>query len=360
MAFTPVYYSQKDPAWADDKLGAGTTTLGYEGCAVTSVAMLLSGYGHPETPQSLNNWLKLNHGFSGALIRWEKAPHTRSVKKVPGTPMDSINEYLSRKQPVIVQVDYRPETTTLDSHFVLVYGRKGSDYLMLDPYPYRPGVDKEDFLLARYPKIIAAVFYEMAESGRHNPIPVPSSRENPPVRENSPVSTGSLARVIPDIGLNIRSSADSSRGDNIVERVPMGTMLTILDPGDLTKVGLPDQWVRVRTPRGTEGVAMAEYLERTVGSVQPMENTPDPLPILTPIHPRTKLRVRVQTNGVSIYESNRGRGKVISTETVGAQLMVVENAARAAVKIGKSGEWLNVKASTGKRGFIDAGSVKLV
>ena len=353
MAFTPVYYSQKDPEWANDKLGSGPTTLGYEGCAVTSVAMLLSGYGHHETPKSLNNWLKLNHGFSGALIRWDKAPHTKSVKKVPGTSMDLINEYLSRKEPVIVQVDYRPETTTLDSHFVLVYARKGSDYLMLDPYPYRPGVEKEDFLLARYPKIIAAVFYEMAESGRHNPIPVP------PSREDQPVSTGSRARVREDATpvLRIRRSPDISSETNVVERVNPGTMLTILDPGDLAKIGLPDQWVRVRTPLGKEGVAMAKFLERAEGGHPSID---DPLPVPTPILQRTKLRVRVQKNGVSVYESNRGRGKVISTETVGAQLMVVEDAARAAAKIGKSGEWLNVKASTGKRGFVDAGSVKLV
>ena len=66
MAFNLVYLSQQDPQWKNDVLGFASDpkdTIGYVGCALTSVSMLLSGYGFPETPQSLNQKLKAKQGF---------------------------------------------------------------------------------------------------------------------------------------------------------------------------------------------------------------------------------------------------------------------------------------------------------
>ena len=61
-----------------------------------------------------------------------------------------------------------------------------------------------------------------------------------------------------------------------------------------------------------------------------------------------------------VYESASARGKVLSTEKTNAKLVVIEEAGKAAAKIGAAGKWLNVKATNGRRGFVDAGSVKLV
>jgi hypothetical protein len=46
MPFKLVYLSQQDPQWKQDILGLGdpVDTIGYVGCALTSVAMLLSGH----------------------------------------------------------------------------------------------------------------------------------------------------------------------------------------------------------------------------------------------------------------------------------------------------------------------------
>ena len=54
MSFQLVYYSQQDPKWKSDILGFGDPgdTIGYVGCALTSVAMLLSGHGYAETPKA--------------------------------------------------------------------------------------------------------------------------------------------------------------------------------------------------------------------------------------------------------------------------------------------------------------------
>ncbi len=48
MAFNLVYLSQQDPQWKNDILGFASDpkdTIGFVGCALTSVSMLLSGYG---------------------------------------------------------------------------------------------------------------------------------------------------------------------------------------------------------------------------------------------------------------------------------------------------------------------------
>jgi hypothetical protein len=38
---------------------------------------------------------------------------------------------------------------------------------------------------------------------------------------------------------------------------------------------------------------------------------------------------------------------------------VIEEAGKAVAKIGTAGKWLNVKSTNNKRGFVDAGSVKV-
>jgi hypothetical protein len=72
------------------------------------------------------------------------------------------------------------------------------------------------------------------------------------------------------------------------------------------------------------------------------------------------LVVKVKKNGSRVYESASAKGKVVSTEKNGAKLVVVEEAGKAVAKIGTAGKWLNVKATNGKRGFVDAGSVRVV
>jgi hypothetical protein len=72
-----------------------------------------------------------------------------------------------------------------------------------------------------------------------------------------------------------------------------------------------------------------------------------------------KMFVEVTKDGSPVY-ANEGRGKVVSTEKWGARLNVIEDQRKAATKVGVAGNWLNVKASNGQSGFIDAGSVRMV
>lgn len=402
MPFKLVYYSQQDSQWKGDKLGFGkqeSDTIGYIGCALTSVAMMLSGHGYAETPKTLNKKLQSVDGFAGAGIRWYQVsqlyPQIRinSIIKCNDTPapLAQIDAALAAGQPAIVQVDSTPAPGVL-THYVVLYARKGNDYLMLDPWPYQPDVKKETYLMPRYSQgnpiqrsILQIVLYENVAADGIILMPGASSTTTTPSTGTPqtqpvpvPVPTGPQARVKEDVtwGLNIRSSEDTSSKANIVTVVPAGTVLAIIEQGGTSKIGGINQWVRVRTPNGKEGLAAAWYLEKVPGApnapeiesttspaseaptsestVEDMEATPESTP------QKSKLVVRVKKSGLRVYESSGGKGKVLSTEKTGAKLVVVEDASKAVAKISTAGQWLNVKATNNKRGFVDAGSVKVV
>ena len=71
MPFQLVNISQQDPRWKNTGLGFGkNSTIGAYGCAMTSVCMWLSGFGYPETPDTLNTKLKQRGGFVQDAIVW--------------------------------------------------------------------------------------------------------------------------------------------------------------------------------------------------------------------------------------------------------------------------------------------------
>ena len=68
-------FAQDDPRWSDVRLGPSTDTLGDEGCAVTSAAMVAAFYGIKTDPQQLNAFLTRTGGFTGdGLIHWSRVP----------------------------------------------------------------------------------------------------------------------------------------------------------------------------------------------------------------------------------------------------------------------------------------------
>ncbi|MEW6241255.1 MAG: SH3 domain-containing protein [Chloroflexota bacterium] len=421
MPFQLVYYSQQDPQWKNDILGFGDPgdTLGYVGCALTSVAMLLSGHGFTETPKSLNQKLKNINGFAGAGIRWGSVSQlypqvtVKSIIACADTPapLAQIDAAIAAGQPAIVMVDSTPAPGLL-THWVVLYARKGDDYLMLDPWPYQTDVTKETLLMPRYSQgnplqrsIMHVILYESGTadgsvtlpSGETTttsaPAPAETTPQTPPA--SAPVSTGlPQARVKADVtwGLNIRTSEDTSSMANVVATVPAGTQLSIVEPGGAAKIGAVNQWIRVRAPNGKEGVAAAWYLEKveaaapapapatspesTPAPIETEESTPAPAPASTPAStpstmpssaPNTipkppKLTVVVSSKagagGLKVYQSASASSAVVATEKVGAKLTVVEAASAATPKIGKAGQWLNVKSTTGARGYVKADYVQ--
>ncbi len=126
-------FRQGDPRWHDDPLGDTTDTLGSAGCAVTSAAMVLKWYGADTDPQRLNNYLTGHHGYEGTgYIIWEKAAKLGDHVKKAYEDLPSywrIDHQLMKGNPVIVRLHF----PNGGMHFVVIAGKRGFDYLILDP-----------------------------------------------------------------------------------------------------------------------------------------------------------------------------------------------------------------------------------
>lgn len=407
MSFKLVYLSQQDPKWKQDILGFGDPedTIGYVGCALTSVAMLLSGHGYAETPKTLNQKLKNVQGFVSAAIRWNSVsqvyPNVRVKSNISCTtspaPLELIDAAIEAGQPAIVQVDSSP-AEGIQTHWVVVYEKQGDDYLMLDPWPYQPDLTKQDPLMKRYSRgnplkraISHVILYEVFGSG--------GSPSTPSTPTTTPVPADRVPALIARVkdsvtwGLNIRSSVDTSSMANVLEVVPAGTQLVLLELDGTSKIGAINQWVRVRTPQGREGFAAAWYLESVAEvpaapvpepATPPTNEPPDvpgtPSTPITPSTPSTpsapaepappkeekkddKLVVVVSsavgTSGLRLRKTPSKGGALITVLKAGTRLTVLDPAKKATGRIGKVNQWLQVRTPNNQRGYVSAEYVSL-
>jgi hypothetical protein len=128
-------FAQDDPKWGDDQLGPEeSSTMGEEGCAVSSAAMVLAFYGQDIDPGRLNLFLSNNQGYtSQGWLYWEKAADyhpglaRHAYEDLPSYLL--IDSNLQRGNPVIVRI-HLPNGIT---HFVVIVGKAGFDYLIQDP-----------------------------------------------------------------------------------------------------------------------------------------------------------------------------------------------------------------------------------
>jgi hypothetical protein len=127
-------FFQADEKWRNDQLGYSNGTLGAEGCAIASVAMIFKFYGIDTDPQRLNWFLDAADGYTPqGWVYWEKAAElapdrTRHVyEDLPSYFL--IDSNLARGNPVIVRLRFKSGVT----HFVVIAGKQGWDYLIRDP-----------------------------------------------------------------------------------------------------------------------------------------------------------------------------------------------------------------------------------
>ncbi len=136
------HFAQADPRWADAAMGPrAADTLGAAGCAVASAAMILAGYGIDTDPARLNTFLNASEGYTErAWLHWHKAAEFArgfAVHAYEGPPSARlIDRNLDLGNPVIVRVRLPSGLT----HFVVIAGKQGRDYLVLDPASWHPGV----------------------------------------------------------------------------------------------------------------------------------------------------------------------------------------------------------------------------
>jgi hypothetical protein len=128
-------YRQGDERWRNNFLGPTFGTLGAEGCAVASAAMVMKYYGLDTDPGRLNAFLTLHpRGYtSEGWIWWEDAADLKPgvVEKAyedePSYYL--VDSNLSAGHPVIARVRFSSGIT----HFVVIVGKDGFDYLVQDP-----------------------------------------------------------------------------------------------------------------------------------------------------------------------------------------------------------------------------------
>lgn len=284
MAFNLVRISQQDPRWKNIKLGYSDLTLGSYGCALTCVAMYLSGFDYPEDVASLNTKMKNKGGFVDAAIVWGAVSSIYPKIKYKNlilcrdtdAPIDMIGNSVSAGQPVLLEVDSSPKSG-LQTHWVVAYKKVGKDFLVLDPYPY-PSDTGEVSLMARYSQgkelkrsITAAVFYECQGSG----VPIA-----PP-----PSDGGYYVRVVESLeaGLRLRSQPTTASDTVTIEPALTNLRVLELEVGARKKIGVQDQWLNVADADGMQGYVAAWYVENAPIAV-PAPPTP-PTPPTPPVPP---------------------------------------------------------------------------
>ncbi|GAB4176485.1 MAG: hypothetical protein Fur0032_16500 [Terrimicrobiaceae bacterium] len=132
------HFQQSDPRWGQDLLGNTQRTLAAEGCAVASAAMVLAMKGVQVDPGVLNRFLTAHRkGYTDrGWIYWETAAEFDPVAAETLLPhyedlpsFRLIDTNLIRNNPVIARV----RTPSGITHFVVIVGKDGFDYLVRDP-----------------------------------------------------------------------------------------------------------------------------------------------------------------------------------------------------------------------------------
>ncbi len=383
MAFNLVRYSQQDPQWKNSQIGGGPDTIGYIGCALTSLAMYSSSWGYTETPATLNQKLTASGGFVDEAIVWSAISKFYPQIKNTGlniynntdAPLAQIDASLAAGQPVIVEVDYSP-AAGLQTHWVLVYAKQGNDYLIQDPWPNPPETNPVT-LMSRFSqgkplqRAIRAIAWYQCSAGS----PLPPTTPLPP-----PVQTDLVIQVIPaataGIKLHRQPSLDSPADYAEMPGVPLNVIED--KAGALAKLGQNGQWIFVRDPSGHQGYVAAWYVQQ-VTATTPSPTTPPPAPAPTPPPPTPapppstpvpppasepqRFQVVVLSSvgaaGLAVRQEPSPGGTKVHNEKAGARLTVIEPASTALPKIGVAGQWLAIKATNNKRGYVMAQYVRL-
>ncbi len=403
MAFNLVRYSQQDPAWKNNPIGDGPDTIGYIGCALTCVAMYASGWGYTETPATLNLKLLSYGGFIDEAIVWgaitQFHPEIRSTNFTLCTnsdaPLAQIDASLAAGQPVIVEVDYSPDAG-LQTHWVLLYGKQGNDYLMQDPWPSPPETQPVT-LMSRFSqgnpiqRAIKAVAWYQCSAGAPVPEPVPSTTPTTPSAPSTgpapatppspapmpaPIMTDLVVQVLATATAGIKLHTAPS-ADSMADFAEMpGVPLSVIEDKDgaVAKLGQLNQWIYVRDPNGEQGYVAAWYVEAVPA---PVTATPVPVPASTPptpspasaptTTPPTGAPERMQVvviqsvgpAGLAVRQQPSLGADKVNDEKAGARLTVIEPPATALPKIGQAGQWLAVKATNNQRGYVMAQYVQL-
>ena len=170
------FFSQRDPAWCDQKLDNSPYSIYSYGCALTSTAMISKYFGYDTNPGRLNATLTQNGGLGiDGILHWDKVEDASGGKvdwigRVDGADWNRIEQELNQGYPVIAEVYFSNK-----QHFIIFQGNTNTDYHFYDPWD-KTCVDREwpNGALGTYTLKGLRIFH-----GTPAPTPTPSPTPTP-------------------------------------------------------------------------------------------------------------------------------------------------------------------------------------
>lgn len=373
---------QNDDQWKDVPLGSsGESTIGKWGCLLTSATMMLNGIGYDETPVTVNDKMKARGGFQGSLFIPSVLPYIwpncvyRDMQNCETTPapLAQIDAAIAAGKPVILQVDWNKQVG-LQTHFVLVKEKKGEDYVIYDPYKYGgDSPDKEVLLTTRYKfngaklatEISAVLWFDSYS------VNVPE----PPKKTSVPVPAEKFVLYAAEDDLALR--AEPAVTGYLWKRMMMSTELISLEDKAKAKakVGVQGQWIQVQDPKGDQGYVAAWYVsDKKASPASPSTGTPAPAPKPSPAPkpgaaptPGKPTPAPVPAGALALLPTAQitlrskplqSADNIIRYVETTEQLISLDPATEAIKKVGVQNQWIKVRDTGGKEGYVAAWFVK--
>lgn len=121
------YYNQRDSQWGGNSLNGTQYSIASDGCLVTSMAMVMTHYGHKTTPSDINNNSGNFASYYPAYLKYTISANGVTAARVGAIIDSTLNN--ENHDPVIVGVRAYGGT-----HFVVLKSGANGSYMMYDPY----------------------------------------------------------------------------------------------------------------------------------------------------------------------------------------------------------------------------------
>jgi SH3-like domain-containing protein len=155
---------------------------------------------------------------------------------------------------------------------------------------------------------------------------------------------------VPTVQLSLRSQPKAVP-ETLLRYIPVTEQLVSIEPAQqvIPKVGVNEQWLKVRDASGKEGYVAAWLVKYASGSTAQQQTTPATVMSSN----GGPMKVRASAEGVALRkEPVISDATLIKRLPLGTELTVLEPNAEA--KIGKNDQWLKVKDPVGAEGLVAA------
>jgi uncharacterized protein YgiM (DUF1202 family) len=223
-------------------------------------------------------------------------------------------------------------------------GKQGQWIQVQDP------TGQQGFVAAWYvsdKKVTASSSGTTTTSPKPSTSPTPSSSPTPgssPSPSPAPVPAGALA-LYPTTQVTLRTKPVVAN-DNIIRYVNVTEQLISLEPAEqaIPKVGVQNQWIKVKDANNKEGFVAAWFVKYAGGSTAQANNTT----------PSSGAPVKVKTTAEAVSLRKQplvSDATLIKRVPIGYEFTITETGGES--KIGKNDQWIKVKDATSE-GYIAA------